>query len=1240
MPSRRVVPHLGFAFLLPVAVATALSLGVLPAHAGLAVSEPAPLDPARIAAVRSQEGVAAAANDSVTLFAWTDARSGSGRDVYAARVRHDGTVLDPNGIPVAVTGADEAEPAVSWNGTNWLVAWKRNGGTVLSSRIAVDGEVLDPSGIFISASPFGFLAPAAAGLGGGHLIVWTESDIHSVLYGAIIGSDGSFEVAPVVLSLGGTPNDAAPAVAVNEPTALVAFQTNRNGNADIYGFRLERSTSGPPALVRVDAADFAISAGPDRETAPAVGARVDGWLVAWEDPRNAGAGIDVYAARVSAAGVVQDPAGTRLSDDAGNDRDVAVTHTGGEWLVAWSQADAGQFLRQVGNNGNPIGGRVDVSTASGTLGRAAFGGDPATPIVAWSAPETGTSAPTPPQDIVGAIVAAGPAPGAPFPISTQTPNQTQPALAFGGNRWFMAWVDDRYGPTEGRLRYAVTDSARFEQPSLVSFVAERPGLDQQQPTACFDGTNFNLFWTEERGGHRQVLGARFTTGGAPIDTFVVTSGAWSHLEPTATHVTSGTVVVAWTDERVVGNRDVWGIQVVGGAPVGAELALANAAGVQEERPQFAPRIVDPGYESTFLVYQKQTGPNTGSIAGRFVFIDPFGVSSYEETVRNEVGRVFEQPKIAWNGDSWLVTYQERVDNDGTGLYVPWGTWLAGGPYCFECGSVVLGPGSYVPANPIPMSSGFNFLTAWSRLAGPQVDLMIRRTSAVPGGFPDAAPIAYTNDAPVDVPGAGLKGQSDRMGFAYLRNQDDAEWQGLRLFGADARDTLVGAVLLNEFSAHPPSDRPEFYELFNTTGQDFQLKGWYIAVDGDSGRVALCDIGLRTPPLETQGAGGAPGDGTQGIVCGVLPDLDFFASSSFFGIAESPTEGFLPDRGAVIELFSPGGVKVDEVGYGFRGGAPVMPAIPAAIAPAARAGGGELAAAGDSVEVSTARLPNGGDTGNDANDFNSTTSPTAGTSNVGTAAQLGGSLFVTRLFWNPPAPGVDALELFNPGQSSVDFTNWYLGSNDGTERIGIQGSQFGVLESTEKRVLRRDEPGSFKTDLDYRTVVYLYTPEFVRVEQIGWSRADNQQPEQCMNREPETGGFHDGFDWFTSGGQQDLFSGELRYAQCSISSPDGSVDAGDPVASLSFRGAVPNPAVAGRGALVFSVPGARSGAAVPVRLRLVDVAGRARTTLVDGTMAPGEHRVPLGGRVALAAGVYYAELEIDGRRLSRPVVIVP
>ncbi len=1240
MPSRRVVPHFGFAVTSFVVAAFALSLAPSRASAaGLAVSAPTALDPTKINAVRMQEDVAAAANDSVTLFAWTDSRSG-GRDIYAARVRNDGTVLDPNGIAIASTGGDELGPTVSWNGTNWLVVWDRDG-AIVAARVATDGEVLDPSGIDVYTGAFTSRTPAAAGLGGGHAIVWAVSGADSRIFGAVVASDGSLEVAPVQLSVGAGPTDQVPAIAVNEPTAVVVFQTARNGNADIYGFRLERSISGPPALVRVDAADFAISAGTSRETMPAVGARVDGWLVAWEDSRNATAGIDVYASRVDATGAVQDPGGTRLSNEAGDDRNPAVTHTGAHWLVAWSQHDAGQFLRAVANNGNASGGRVDVSTASGTLGQATFGGDSATPIIAWSAPETGTSAPKPLQDVVGAIVGAGDSPGTAFVISTQTPNQTQPALSFGGNRWFMAWVDDRYGPTEGRLRYAVTDSARFEAPSLISSVAARPGLDQQQPSACFDGTNFNLFWAEERGGHRAIMGARFTTGGAPIDTFIVVAGAWNHLDPTAQHMRDGIVVVAWTDERVVGDRDIWAIQVVAGAPTGAEVVVTNAAGVQEERPQLPPRIVDGDNRESFIVYQKRTLPDTGSIMGRFVYVDNFEVSSFEQTVRNEAGRVFEQPKIAWNGDSWLVTYQERVDNDGPGLYIPTATWLGGRPFCFNCDSAPLGPGSYVPANPIAMSSGYNFLTVWSQLGGSQVDLKLRRTNVSQSSFPDPAPLAYTNDPPTDVPGAGLKGQADRMGFAYLRSQNDTEWQGLRLFGADARDTLYGVVLINEFSAHPPGDVDEFVEFYNTTGQDFQLKGWRLVVDGAPGRVVDCSSDLRTPPGDETQLRGGSSDIVAGTPCGVLPDLNFFVDYDFMDRVFDPIQGYLPDRGAVLELYSPAGVLVDRVGYGYRGGAPVMPALPAAIAPAARAPEFTMLAPGDSVEISTARLPNGGDTGNDANDFNSTSSPTPGTDNSGTSTQLGSSLFTTRVFWNPPAGSVDAIELFNPGSSDVDFTNWYLGSNDGTQRIGVPGTLFGRLGSTEKRALRRGEPGAFTTDLDYLTVVYLYTPEFVRVEQLGWSRADNEQPVLCMNREPETGGFHDGYDWFTSGGQENLFAGELRYAACNIGAP--TTDAGDvdaPVA-LAFRGAVPNPASARGGALVFSVPGVRSGDGVAVRLRLVDVAGRVRATLVDGALAPGDHRVALGGgRLALAAGVYYAELEIGGRRLSRPVVIVP
>jgi hypothetical protein len=1229
-------------FLRPLSVA-ALSLAAAsaPASAGLFVDTPVPFDPTKIRAVRSQESVAAAANDSLTLFAWTDLRADGGGDVYAARVRHDGTVLDPNGIEVAVSGAPEGAPAVSWNGSEWLVVWERNGSSVYAARVAPDGEVLDQPGFAIADGPFTSRQPAAAGLGSRHAVVWSDGDLGFVIMGALVASDGSFDVAPTPLA-GNTNHEVTPSIAMRGSTALVAFASDRNGSSDIFAFRFERSTAGPPALVRLDATDVAVSTGPGREIAPAVGASANGWMVAWMDDRNTNSsGIDIFATRVSAAGAVQDAAGIEISDDAGTEASPAVHHNGNEWLVAWSQQDFGQFLRAVANNGNPAAQRIDVSTASGTLGEGAFGGDPDKPILAWSDPEAGTSAPKPPQDLLGRAVAADLSLDAPFAIATQTPNQTHPTMAFGSNRWFVAWVDDRYGPTEGRLRYAVTDSARFEapNPASIGWVAERPGLDQGQPTAAFDGANFNVFWTEERAGHRQILGARFTPGGAFVDSFTVTEGAWNHVDPTTSEIRPGVLGVAWTDHRLPADLDVWGCTVSIGSVLDPEVKLAGTVGVNDERPSFAPSVVPVDDNSVLLAYQKRSGPNTGSIHGATVLTNPFQLS-FSFDIRVESGRVFEAPRLAWNGASWACTYQEFVANDGTGLYVPYVTWI-GGVFDFVSFPLPLGPGSYVPANPVVGSTGYNFLTTWSELDG-KVDLQLRRANGY-ANFADDAPRQFTDDAGVDVPGDALQGQGDRLGFLYLHGQDDEEWSGLRLFGADARDTLVGRIVLNEFLANPPSGVGEFYELYNVSGQSFQLEGWFVAVNGDSSAVSFCFIDAPGPgPDATKGLR----DFVEGTPCGVVEDQNYWLNTDFVGIVGTPEEGKLPNRGGLIELFSPGGVKVDEVAYGFQGGAPVSPAIPLGQEPFARsdldpegargAAPPVVAAPGDSVELSTARLPDGTDSDNDANDWNLTSNSTPGTANVGTAAALGTSLFTTRVSWNP-VQGPDAIELFNPRTETFDFNGWYVGSNDGTQRIGVPNNAWTVLPSLDKRVLRRGEVGAFTTDLDYLTVVYLFDPNFVRVEQIGWSRPDNQQPQLCLKREPDTGGFHNGFDWFTSGGEQNLFAGQIRYVTCDISAPDGTVPVEDGPAALAFRGAVPNPLPASGGALVFSVPGIRGGAAAHVRLRLVDVAGRARATLVDGPLVPGEHRVALAGQ---GAGIYYAELEVGGRRMSRPVVVVP
>src|SRR5262249_20930225 len=134
---------------------------------------------------------------------------------------------------------------------------------------------------------------------------------------------------------------------------------------------------------------------------------------------------------------------------------------------------------------------------------------------------------------------------------------------------------------------------------------------------------------------------------------------------------------------------------------------------------------------------------------------------------------------------------------------------------------------------------------------------------------------------------------------------------------------------------------------------------------------------------------------NGTQCGQTSDQDFLVDSTFTP-SPSSTEGFLPNRHGVVRLFTPGGTLVDQVAYGDSGGAPVSAGVPSGFfatapppdlsaAPGPRPdgsrGGDQPAAVGDSVPVSTSRIPNGTDTGNDATDFNLTPNNTPGSANA-------------------------------------------------------------------------------------------------------------------------------------------------------------------------------------------------------------------------------------------------------------------
>ena len=69
-----------------------------------------------------QRDTAAAFDGTNFLVVWSDARHGS--DIYGARVRPDGSVLDVTGIPDrAWSPWPGNKPDVTFDGVNYLVVW-------------------------------------------------------------------------------------------------------------------------------------------------------------------------------------------------------------------------------------------------------------------------------------------------------------------------------------------------------------------------------------------------------------------------------------------------------------------------------------------------------------------------------------------------------------------------------------------------------------------------------------------------------------------------------------------------------------------------------------------------------------------------------------------------------------------------------------------------------------------------------------------------------------------------------------------------------------------------------------------------------------------------------------------------------------------------------------------------------------------------------------------------------------
>jgi hypothetical protein len=131
----------------------------------------------------SQNKPAIASDGQNWMVIWEDSRNTTlekESDIYGAVVTPDGTVLQPQSIPILVYTLDQINPDITYDNTNYIAVWQdyRAGiaGTpnLYGTRIAPDGTVLDNNGAGIVVDETSPMTDPAIAFDGTNLMVcWT-----------------------------------------------------------------------------------------------------------------------------------------------------------------------------------------------------------------------------------------------------------------------------------------------------------------------------------------------------------------------------------------------------------------------------------------------------------------------------------------------------------------------------------------------------------------------------------------------------------------------------------------------------------------------------------------------------------------------------------------------------------------------------------------------------------------------------------------------------------------------------------------------------------------------------------------------------------------------------------------------------------------------------------------------------------------------------------------------------------
>jgi hypothetical protein len=607
------------------------------------------------------------------LVVWADRRLSADHDIFGTRVSQAGAILDANGITIGASAGPQLNPAVTFAGGTFVVAWedfKVSGGTeadIAAARVS-SGGVATSLGT-VAGTAASETEPALGTSGSTALLAWTAgaADVNGAIFnGTTFGAP-----APIAASANA---EITPAVAGNPAgNFLVAFSEGVTNVADLRGQFVTPAGA-------LSGAAFDISLGAGRQFDPS--ATFDGTNYALSWTVNS-AGVNVFGGRVSTAGVVLDThlegtltvGGVAISTAADNQDQSKIACAAAGCIIEYRDR------RNLAVSGFDV--RAQRVTSAFVLDGAEFvisgeGGTQAGPTVTTNGTDYFTAWHDQRDNhnltIFGArVTSTGTVSDANgIPLVTGNNRETTPSVGHAGSTHVVAWTDSRSGSADVNfVRFSSTTKldATARTASGATFAQSSPSV------SASGGTSMYVVWADTRGGvDTDVFGTKINTDGTVTNTagIPIVQAATDQLVPTVQSNQNGTAaLVVWQDRRN-NNFDIMGALLdASGNVVQGDIVICGAAGDQT-RPTLA---FDAQNQQWMVVWSDARNATDVDVFAARVSIA--GAVLDQDGVNITTGAANGQfaPVIAFTGGIYLTVWEDRR-NDGNGDV--FGTRLRGG----------------------------------------------------------------------------------------------------------------------------------------------------------------------------------------------------------------------------------------------------------------------------------------------------------------------------------------------------------------------------------------------------------------------------------------------------------------------------------------------------------------------------------------------------------------------------------